>query len=50
MSADETALLYHISRRLNSDLDIDRVLADVLELTVQRVGASSGSIMIIDEA
>jgi len=49
MPADETALLYYVSRRLNSDLDINRVLADVLDLTVKRVGASNGSIMIFDE-
>ena len=50
MAADETALLYYISRRLNSDLDINRVLADALDLTVQHVGASNGSIMIFDQA
>jgi signal transduction histidine kinase len=49
MPADETALLYYVSRRLNSDLDINRVLADVLDLTVQRVGASNGSVIVFDE-
>ena len=49
MSVFEPTLLYHISHRLNSDLDINRVLADVLDLTVHRVGANNGSIMIFDE-
>ena len=38
-------LPFDIASRLNSDLDIDRVLADVLELAVERVGASNGSIL-----
>ena len=49
MSGDGTALLYYISRQLNSDLDIDRVLADALHLTVEHVGAYNGSIIVFDE-
>ena len=43
------SLLYNISRRLNSDLDLHRVLADVIDLTVKHVGAANGSIMVFDE-
>lgn len=50
MSAHEMSLLYQVSRRLNSDLDIQRVLADVIDVTVQHVGASNGSIIIFDES
>jgi two-component system NtrC family sensor kinase len=50
MSADETALLYYVSRRLNSDLDINRVLADILDLTVQHASAWNGSIIVFDRA
>ncbi len=46
---DEQNLLYEISRRLNSDLDIDRVLADVLQMTSKCIGADNGSILILDE-
>jgi len=49
MSASEIELLFRVSSRLNSDLDINRVLAAVLDLTVNRVGASNGSILIFDE-
>lgn len=45
---DETKLLYDISRKLNSDLNLDRVLADILALTVPSVGANDGSIMVFD--
>jgi two-component system phosphate regulon sensor histidine kinase PhoR len=47
---DETRLLYDISRKLNSDLDLDRILSDILALTVPSVDAQSGSIMIFDDA
>jgi signal transduction histidine kinase len=47
---DEIRLLYDISRKLNSDLDLDRVLADILALTVPNVGASDGSIMVFNDA
>jgi signal transduction histidine kinase len=50
MSADETALLYCVSRRLNSDLDINRVLADILDLTVHHTDARNGSIIVFDES
>ena len=49
VSRNGIQLLYDVSSRLNSDLDIDRVLTDVLDLTVHRVGASNGSILIFDE-
>ena len=46
---DETALLYQISRQLNSDLDINRILEDAIDLTVDHFGANNGSILIFDE-
>jgi len=46
----ETRLLYDISRKLNSDLDLDRILSDVLAMTVPSVDARDGSIMVFDEA
>lgn len=49
MPGDETALLYQISRQLNSDLDIDRVLADALRLTVEHTAALNGSIIVFGE-
>ncbi len=49
MSQVSESLLYNISRRLNSDLDLHRVLADVIDLTVRHVGAANGSIMIFDD-
>ncbi|MCR4406924.1 MAG: ATP-binding protein [Anaerolineae bacterium] len=45
----ETRLLYDISQKLNSDLDLDRILADILALTVPSVDAQDGSIMIFDD-
>jgi len=45
----ETRLLYDISRKLNSDLDLDRVLSDVLALTVPSVDARDGSIMVFND-
>jgi GAF domain-containing protein/anti-sigma regulatory factor (Ser/Thr protein kinase) len=42
-------LLYDISRRLSSSLDLDKVLSDILALTIPRVGAASGSIIVLDE-
>lgn len=42
-------LLYDISRKLSSSLDLDQVLSDILALTVPSVGASKGSIMVLDE-
>jgi two-component system phosphate regulon sensor histidine kinase PhoR len=49
VSMDSQNLLYDISRRLNSDLDLNRILADVLSLTVEHIGATNGSILILDE-
>ncbi|MBN1937754.1 MAG: GAF domain-containing protein [Anaerolineae bacterium] len=46
---NEQNLLYQVSRRLNQDLDINRVLADVLRLTLDCVGAEIGSIIIFDD-
>ena len=43
-------LLYDISRRLSSSLDLDKVLSDILALTIPRVGATSGSIIVLDES
>ena len=42
-------LLYDISRKLGSSLDLDEVLGDILALTIPSVGATSGSIIVLDE-
>ena len=42
-------LLYHINRELASDLDLQTVLQRVLELSLENVGAISGSIIVLDE-
>ena len=36
-------LLYDISRRLSSSLDLDKVLRDILALTIPSVGARPAS-------
>ena len=43
-------LLYDISRKLSSRLDLNQVLSDILSLTVPSVEASKGSIMVFDES
>jgi signal transduction histidine kinase/putative methionine-R-sulfoxide reductase with GAF domain len=43
-------LLYNISRKLGSSLDLDKVLSDILALTIPSVGATSGSIIVLDES
>lgn len=43
-------LLYDISRKLGSSLDLDKVLGDILALTIPSVGATSGSIIVLDES
>jgi len=43
-------LLYDISRRLSASLDLDKVLGDILALTIPSVGATSGSIIVLDES
>jgi len=43
-------LLYDISRKLSSSLDLDKVLSDILALTIPSVGATSGSIIVLDES
>jgi signal transduction histidine kinase len=43
-------LLYDISRKLSSSLDLDKVLRDVLALTIPSVGATSGSMIVLDES
>ncbi|MBN2147107.1 MAG: GAF domain-containing protein [Anaerolineales bacterium] len=42
-------LLYHISRELSAALDLRTVLERVLFLSMQNVGAISGSIIVLDE-
>ncbi len=49
IEANEKNLLYQVSRHLSQDLDINRVLADVLQLTLNCVGADIGSILIFDD-
>ncbi len=46
---NRTALLYRVSRELSADLDLDSVLARVLELTIGCLQASRGSIILLDE-
>jgi signal transduction histidine kinase/GAF domain-containing protein len=43
-------LLYDISRRLSASLDLDKVLRDILALTIPSVGATSGSMIVLDES
>ena len=43
-------VLYDISRKLSSSLDLDKVLRDVLALTIPSVGATSGSMIVLDES
>jgi nitrate/nitrite-specific signal transduction histidine kinase len=43
-------LLYDIGRKLSSSLDLDKVLSDILALTIPSVGATSGSIIVLDES
>jgi signal transduction histidine kinase len=43
-------LLYNISRKLGSSLYLDKVLSDILALTIPSVGAASGSIIVLDES
>jgi signal transduction histidine kinase len=43
-------LLYDISRKLSSSLDLDKVLRDILALTIPSVGATSGSMIVLDES
>src|SRR3990170_8242246 len=43
-------LLYNISRELAAQLDLRRLLQHILELTLEAVGASSGSILVLDES
>ena len=42
-------LLYDVSRELSSALDLNTVLRRVLLLSMQRVGANSGSIIVLDD-
>ncbi len=42
-------LLYEISRELAGNLDLQKLLQRVLDLTMQSVGAQSGSILVLDE-
>ncbi len=46
---NKTALLYRISRELSAELDLDSLLSRILELTIDSVGASRGSIILLDE-
>lgn len=42
-------LLYGISRELAAQLDLRRLLQHILQLTLEAVGATSGSILVLDE-
>jgi D-sedoheptulose 7-phosphate isomerase len=42
-------LLYAINQKLRGQLELSEVMQGVLDLTVERLGASSGSIMLFDE-
>lgn len=42
-------LLYHVIRELTAALDLNTVLKRVLFLSMQRVGATSGSIIVLDD-
>jgi len=43
-------LLYDISRELAAQLDLRRLLQHILQLTLEAVGATSGSILVLDES
>ena len=43
-------LLYNISRELAAQLDLRRLLQHILQLTLESVGATSGSILVLDES
>ncbi len=47
---ERVELLYDISRKLSSSLDLDQVLSDILALTVPSVRAAKGSIVVLDES
>lgn len=42
-------LLYNVSRELVSQLDLDALLARILRLTLETIGAESGSILVLDD-
>jgi NtrC-family two-component system sensor histidine kinase KinB len=42
-------LLYSISRELTSELDLNELLQRILRLTIEKVAAASGSIIVLDE-
>lgn len=42
-------LLYEISREFASQLDLDALLAQILELNIDKIGAEFGSILILDD-
>src|SRR3972149_3713745 len=42
-------LLYNISRELAAQLDLRRLLQHILQLTLEAVGATSGSILVLEE-
>lgn len=42
-------LLYEITRHLTSRLKLDKVLSDILALTIPYIGADNGSIMLLDD-
>jgi len=43
-------LLYNISRELAAQLDLRRLLQHILQLTLESVGATSGSILVLNES
>jgi len=42
-------LLYNVSRELASQLDLDALLAKILRLTIETIGAESGSVLVLDD-
>jgi PAS domain S-box-containing protein len=44
-----TELLYHVGRELNAELDLDTLLSRILELTIDAVQATRGSMILLDE-
>lgn len=47
--AVSTELMYTISRQFSTSLDLDEVMGQVLRLTVEAVGATHGSLFLLDE-
>lgn len=46
---DQIELLYEVTTRLNTDLSLEKVMANVLTQAIAKVGATRGTIFLLDE-